>query len=73
MLKDLNDGYDMLKETPYGNNLTTDFAFTAIENEELGLDDFAEFLEDEATMAKIEALTTVRDSHDGTPNWHERV
>ena len=42
-------------------------------NEELGLDNFAEFLEDEATMAKIEALTEVRDSHDGTPNWHERA
>jgi ribonucleoside-diphosphate reductase beta chain len=42
-------------------------------NEELGLDNFSEFLEDEATMAKIEALTTVRDSHDGTPNWHERA
>ena len=42
-------------------------------NEELGLDDFSEFLEDEATMAKINALTTVRDSHDGTPNWHERA
>jgi len=28
-------------------------------NEELGLDNFAEFLEDEATMAKIEALTKV--------------
>ena len=42
-------------------------------NEELGLDNFAEFLEDEATMAKINALTTVRDSHDGTPNWHERA
>ena len=43
-LKDLNDGYDMLKETPYGNNLTTDFAFTAIENEELGLDEFTDVL-----------------------------
>ena len=42
-------------------------------NEELGLDDFSEFLEDESTMAKIEALTEVRDSHDGTPNWHERA
>jgi ribonucleoside-diphosphate reductase beta chain len=42
-------------------------------NEELGLDDFSEFLEDEATMAKIDALTKVRDSHDGTPNWHERA
>ena len=42
-------------------------------NEELGLDNFSEFLEDEATMAKIEALNEVRDSHDGTPNWHERA
>ena len=41
--------------------------------EELGLDDFSEFLEDEATMAKIEALMNVRDNHDGTPNWHERA
>ena len=31
-------------------------------NEELGLDDFAEFLEDETTMAKIENLMNVRDS-----------
>ena len=42
-------------------------------NEELGLDDFAEFLEDETTMAKIETLMNVRDSHDGTPDWHERA
>ena len=42
-------------------------------NEELGLDDFAEFLEDETTMAKIETLMSVRDSHDGTPDWHERA
>ena len=42
-------------------------------NEELGLDNFAEFLEDETTMAKIENLMNVRDEHDGTPNWHERA
>jgi len=42
-------------------------------NEELGLDDFSEFLEDEATMAKIEALTDNRDSYDGEINWHERA
>ena len=42
-------------------------------NEELGLDDFAEFLEDETTMAKIENLMNVRDDHDGNPNWHERA
>ena len=43
-LKDLNDGYDMLKETPFGNNLTTDFAFSAIENEDLGMDNFTDVL-----------------------------
>jgi len=42
-------------------------------NEELGLDNFSEFLEDEATMAKISALTEVRDSHDGEADWHERA
>ena len=42
-------------------------------NEELGLDDFSEFLEDEATMAKISSLTEVRDSHDGEADWHERA
>tara|TARA_A100000172_G_scaffold80975_2_gene72186 strand:+ start:1758 stop:2735 length:978 start_codon:yes stop_codon:yes gene_type:complete len=42
-------------------------------NEQLGLDDFAEFLEDEATMNKIESLMEVRDSHDGKPNWKERA
>lgn len=42
-------------------------------NEQLGLDNFAEFLEDESTAAKIEALSEVRDSHDGTPNWSDRA
>jgi len=42
-------------------------------NEELGLDDFSEFLEDEATMAKIENLMNVRDSFNGEVNWHERA
>lgn len=41
-------------------------------NEQLGLDDFAEFLEDESTMAKIEALMNIRDSHDN-PDWHQRA
>ena len=43
-LKDLNDGYDMLKETPFGNSLTTDFAIEAISNEKLGKDQFTDFL-----------------------------
>jgi len=42
-------------------------------NEELGLDDFSEFLEDETTMAKIETLMDVRDSFDGEVDWHERA
>ena len=42
-------------------------------NEELGLDNFSEFLEDEATMAKIQALMDVRDSHTGEPDWSERT
>ena len=41
-------------------------------NEQLGLDNFAEFMEDEATMNKIEALMEVRDSHD-KPDWHKRA
>ena len=44
MLKDLNDGYDMLKETPFGNSLTTDFAIEAISNEKLGKDQFTDVL-----------------------------
>jgi len=42
-------------------------------NETLGLDNFSEFLEDEATMAKIENLMNVRDAHDGTPDWGARA
>ena len=42
-------------------------------NETLGLDNFSEFLEDEATMAKIENLMNVRDAHDGTPDWTARA
>jgi len=42
-------------------------------NEELGLDDFSEFLEDETTMAKIENLMNVRDSFNGEVDWHERA
>ena len=40
-------------------------------NEQLGLDNFAEFLEDEATAAKIENLMEVRDGHDGQVDYHE--
>lgn len=40
-------------------------------NEELGLDDFSEFLEDKTTLAKIENLMDVRDSFGTERNWHE--
>jgi arylsulfatase A-like enzyme len=33
-----------LKETPFGNSITTDFALAALENESLGTDDFMDFL-----------------------------
>ena len=40
-------------------------------NETLGLDNFDEFLEDEATMAKIQNLMDIRDSFGDEINWHE--
>ena len=40
-------------------------------NEQLGLDNFAEFLEDKTTAAKIESLMEVRDSHNGEIDYHE--
>jgi ribonucleoside-diphosphate reductase beta chain len=40
-------------------------------NETLGLDNFDEFLEDEATMAKIQNLMDTRDSFQDETNWHE--
>jgi ribonucleoside-diphosphate reductase beta chain len=40
-------------------------------NETLGLENFAEFLEDESTMAKIENLMTVRDGMEIETNLHE--
>ena len=39
-----NGGYDILKVTPFGNSLTTDFAIAALEGEELGKDEYTDFL-----------------------------
>ncbi len=39
-----NGGYDILKSTPFGNSLTTDFALAAIKGEQLGEDDITDFL-----------------------------
>lgn len=36
--------YELLKVTPYGNSITTDFAIAALDGEELGKDEFTDFL-----------------------------
>lgn len=43
-LWDDNGGYNLLKSTPFGNSLTTDFAIEAIEAEGLGTDAIPDFL-----------------------------
>ncbi len=50
VLKDLSkkfkkqNKYDILRYTPFGNNLTKDFAISAIVNEELGQDEYTDVL-----------------------------
>ena len=39
-----NGNYDLLKGTPFGNSLTADFAIAAIKGEQLGQDEFTDFL-----------------------------
>lgn len=39
-----NGGFDLLKGTPYGNNITTDFAIAAIDGENLGKGNVTDFL-----------------------------
>ncbi|SHI88254.1 Predicted pyrophosphatase or phosphodiesterase, AlkP superfamily [Arenibacter nanhaiticus] len=41
---DKNGQYSILKGTPYGSNLTTDFALAAVKEEALGVDDIPDFL-----------------------------
>ena len=43
-LSEENGDYDILKSTPYGNNISTDFALAAIDGEQLGQDEFTDFL-----------------------------
>ncbi|NNK83066.1 MAG: alkaline phosphatase family protein [Flavobacteriaceae bacterium] len=43
-LKAKNGDYDILKVTPYGNSLVTDFALAAIKGEDLGKDDDTDVL-----------------------------
>ena len=75
MMSDLNDWNSNLNETEKNiiGSILKGFAQTeySLLNETLGLENFDEFMEDEATMAKIEALTTVRDSFNGEKDIHE--
>ena len=43
-LAKVNGGYDILKATPFGNEMITDFAISAIKNEAMGVDDITDFL-----------------------------
>ncbi|TXE07318.1 alkaline phosphatase family protein [Gelidibacter salicanalis] len=43
-IKDKNGGFDIIKATPYGNSITTDFALAAIDGEALGTDEFTDVL-----------------------------
>lgn len=43
-LKESNGNYDILKETPFGNDMLIDFSMSLIENEELGQDEDTDFL-----------------------------
>lgn len=44
VLKEQNDGFEIIKATPFGNSLTTDFAMAAIEGEQLGKDNITDVL-----------------------------
>jgi hypothetical protein len=43
-LKSITDNYDLLNYTPFGNTYTKDFAVSAIVNENLGKDDYCDYL-----------------------------
>lgn len=43
-LKDENGNYEIIKISPFGSDLTTDFALAAIEGEDLGQDEYTDFL-----------------------------
>lgn len=43
-LKEENDYFDILRETPYGNSMVTDFALAALEGEALGKDTMTDVL-----------------------------
>lgn len=61
----------IMMATTFGAFETIHAEAYALLNEQLGLDNFAEFLEDESTAAKIQALMDVRDGNSGETDWHE--
>jgi len=61
----------IMMATTFGSFETIHAEAYSLLNEQLGLDNFAEFMEDEATKAKIQSLMNVASSHDGKKDWHE--
>ena len=61
----------IMMATTFGSFETIHAEAYSLLNEELGLDNFAEFMEDEATKNKIESLMTVRDGHNGEIDYSE--
>ena len=61
----------IMMATTFGAFETIHAEAYALLNEQLGLDNFAEFLEDESTAAKIQSLMDVRDGNSGETDWHE--
>ena len=60
-LKSQNGNYKIIAESPFGNNLTTDFALAAIKGEQLGQDSFTDVL-------TISYSSTDKVGHDFGPN-----
>ena len=60
-LKTLNGNYKIIADSPFGNNLTTDFAIAAIENEDLGVDNITDVL-------TVSYSSTDKVGHDFGPN-----
>ena len=61
----------IMMATTFGAFETIQAEAYSLLNEQLGLDNFAEFLEDESTAAKIENLMNVRDGHNGEIDYPE--
>lgn len=60
-LKEQNEGFKIIAESPFGNNLTTDFAIAAIDGENLGKDSYTD-------MLTISYSSTDKVGHDFGPN-----